>query len=187
MTTSSLKHTSGIKHLFSYDFSNRLVCKEEVHKDEHFATHSKYDRLSNCIATTDSYGRETRYTYDEFGRVVKIKAPPLLNEEGAAESPVMTKAYNVAGHPICVTHPKGRQIHTQFNIRGQPLYVSYPDGSNEKFLYRLDGQCMFKQERNGTQLATQETLLVESRKKRSSLLKELCSKLKSIATTPCIC
>ncbi|MDP1881207.1 MAG: RHS repeat-associated core domain-containing protein [Parachlamydiaceae bacterium] len=136
----------------TYDFSNRLICQEEVHANgEVYSTHYTYNHLNQCIKVTDTYGRETQNTFDEFGRIIQTQLPPVLNENGITTIPIVKTQYNAVGHPICVTDPKGRVTHTEFNIRGQPIAIVYPDSSIETFLYRLDGQLMVKASKDGIQ------------------------------------
>ncbi len=135
----------------TYDFANRLVSQEEIHLDgKRFATHHTYDYLGNCVATINPYGHETRQVFDDFGRVVEIHYPAVVNEEGQFVQPVTFKEYNLAGYPTCVTDPKGRKIQTEYNIRGLPTKIAYPDGAVEQFIYRVDGQLLQKIEKNGT-------------------------------------
>jgi RHS repeat-associated protein len=134
----------------TYDYANRLVRQEEFHLDgARFATTYKYNRLSQCVATTNPYGHQIKQTYDEAGRVIKVEYPAIVNEVGELVTPVITTDYNVAGHPIAVTDAKGRQTVSVYNIRGQPIHVTYPNGLIETFTYRLDGQLTSKKAKNG--------------------------------------
>ena len=134
----------------TYDYSNRLIRKEEIHDNgQRFTSHYKYNYLSQCISNTNAYGQEIKQTYDEFGRVIKEEYPLLVDPSGELKTPLIKKKYNCAGHPILVTDELGRETRTRFNIRGQPLEIIYPNGTTEKFIYRIDGQLLEKTDSKG--------------------------------------
>jgi RHS repeat-associated protein len=137
----------------SYDFANRLIRQEEIHADgKHFVTTHRYDYLGQCIATINPYSHETRQDFDDFGRVVAIHYPAVLNEEGQWVYPTVSKIYDIAGYPICVTDAKGRQTKIEYNIRGQLIQIIHPDHTTEQLIYRLDGQLVEKREKNGLRI-----------------------------------
>ncbi|CAF23463.1 RHS repeat-associated core domain-containing protein [Candidatus Protochlamydia amoebophila] len=134
----------------TYDYSNRLVLQEEKHTDgNYFATKHRYNYLNQCIATTDPYGQETTFEFDDLGRQIATHLPEIENEAGEIVSPVIHREYNLIGLPTCVTDAKGLQTKIQYNIRGQPILAHYPDGSSEQYLYLLDGTLIQKTERSG--------------------------------------
>lgn len=129
----------------TYDFSNRLIRQEEVFADgQRFVTTHSYDDLGNCIATVDPYGHETRYAFDEWGHLVSIHYPPILDEKGTLVSPAVKENYDLAGSPVCWVDAKGNATYTDYNSRGQPIKIVYPDQTSEQLIYQLDGQLIQK-------------------------------------------
>lgn len=134
-----------------YDFANRLIKQDEVHDDgQCFVISNRYDYLGKCISSINAYGHETEHVYDEFGRLIEMKSPSVVDETGQSVHPKLLKAYDIAGFPITLTDAKGREIHTEYNVRGQPLHITYPDGTQEQWKYHVDGQLIQKIAKNGS-------------------------------------
>ncbi|MBS0621233.1 MAG: DUF687 family protein [Verrucomicrobia bacterium] len=126
--------------LSTYDFSNRLIQQQILGLDGTARTsHRRYDFKHNLISEIDSFGNETRHTYDAFGHPIETHLPPMLNGDGNLSHPVLTATYDDAGRKISSTTARGETTHTTYNSRGKPLRIDHPDGGREEFLYYLDG------------------------------------------------
>ena len=57
---------------------DRLIREEEKHLDTGIVQtlSHRYDLMSRRIATVDTNGNETQYSYDAFGRVIKSPIQP---------------------------------------------------------------------------------------------------------------
>lgn len=144
----------------TYDYANRLICQKEIHRGgKVFSTTHVYDTLSNCIATTNPYGEETRKSYNDFGLVKATFSPAVLNEKGEIVRPRTFTTYDAASLPISTIDPKGRETKTKYNIRGQPVEITHPDGSCETWIYELDGRLRAKTERTGIKTTYKRDLL----------------------------
>jgi len=119
----------------AYDYSNRIIREEIVISDgTRLSQHHKYDYLSNRVASVDIHGNETRYAYDDFGRVVAVFLP-----ETSAGSSVRRAEYDAMSHPIAITDGNGGVTRKDFTIRGKPYRLEHPDGSVEQIEYSVDG------------------------------------------------
>lgn len=138
---------------YTYDYSNRLIKEEKKFFDgtTHITKH-RYDILGNRTATTDHFGRETTYEYDEFGRQTKIVYPDQYNEHQKIVQPTEIMSYDALGNVISRTAPNKGITKTLYNARNQPIKITYPDGSQEHFEYTLDGKLSLKIEKNGTRI-----------------------------------
>ena len=124
---------------FVYDYSNRLIQVDEVHDDGLRLSESyTYNYLSQKVSSIDIYGNETRYIYDEFGRLVKTILPGIVNEKGLLESPVGCKEYNIFNAPQACTDFKGNRTSIETTIRGKPTRTVYPDGTFDEIEYNLN-------------------------------------------------
>jgi RHS repeat-associated protein len=127
---------------YLYDFSNRLVAEEEIHKDGLRLKHSyKYDFLGNKIAEVDVYGHETRYTYDRMSRVVSSIGP-----DGNSLQSVQ---YNILNQAITRHDAMGAVSNCTYNIRGNLTSLTHPGNTKEQCTYNLDGTLKHKIERDG--------------------------------------
>ena len=64
---------------YVYDFANRLIKEDEIWDDgTRLTTRHQYNILSQRVATTDSYGNVTRFTYDVSGHLIKTQLPPYF-------------------------------------------------------------------------------------------------------------
>lgn len=131
---------------FHYDFSNRLIREEEVHKHGDILTTSHtYNFLSRKTSTTDIYGNTTSFAYDEFGRMTQCIQPAIVDH-----GPLVTSmSYDAMGNVICKVDPNGAVTRTEYTTRGQPCKITYPDGSFETMVYCFHGPLLAKRDRNG--------------------------------------
>ena len=95
--------------------------------------------MGQRIATTDIYGNETQFIYNEHGLLVETRYPIVLDENGRPASPSVKTHYNVMGHPVETIDARGFSTHQSFNIRGQPVSVTNPDGTTLRNSYSFDG------------------------------------------------
>lgn len=137
--------------VYRYDFANRLISETRVCQGGVDLTHSyKYDYLGNKIASIDPLGHETRYRYDEFGRLIETIFPPCPDANGQLVSHSIRQAYDISGNVIALTDVNGNTTHKKYTIRGQTTEVIHPDGSSELSVYNLDGTLASQKAVNGT-------------------------------------
>ena len=79
------------------------------------ADHTDYDELGNVIATTDSDGRKTEYTYDLLSRLTRVEYPDGENVE---------YSYDVAGNLLTMHDSTGWQLYT-YDTRDRLTSVTY--------------------------------------------------------------
>lgn len=136
---------------FFYDFSNRLVKVDEVHSDGKLLSESyAYDYLNHKVSSTDIYGNETRYVYDDFGRLTKTILPAIVSQEGSLKFPENSKEYNIFNVPQFCSDFKGNFTTIDYTIRGKPTRTIYPDGTSDEFEYNLDGTVKTQTHKNGS-------------------------------------
>lgn len=125
---------------FVYDFSDRLVRVDEIHRDGLVLSESYiYNYLNQKVGQVDIYGNKTEYVYDDFGRLKKTLLPPAVNESGGLEVFEDHKEYNLFNFPKVSTDFKGNTTTADYTIRGKPIRTVFPDGSVEEMRYNLDG------------------------------------------------
>ena len=130
----------NLKRRYTYDYSNRLIKEEDLYTNGIILSKShRYDLLSRRVATTDIYGNETQFVYNEHGFLTETRYPPVLDENGQVAISTKKVHYNVLGQPIQTIDPRGLSLHQTFTIKGQPTSTTLPDGSSEKNLYTWDG------------------------------------------------
>jgi len=135
----------------SYDCSNRLIKQEEIHKDgSRFVITNRYNYLNQRIASTNTYGHETLYTYNDIGLLIETTLPQVANEAGVLGTPVIKTKYDLGGFPVRLIDAMGHSIVSENNVRGKPIHVTFPDGTEEWYTYRLDGKLTQKIGREGT-------------------------------------
>lgn len=135
----------------TYDFANRLIKEEEIHADGMRRSVSyRYNVLSQMIASTDTYGNETLYSYDEFGRIIGTTYPQVLDGASNPFTPKQTNAYDLLSNVISTIDARGNETRMSYTIRGQVAHTIFTDGSEEKNIYNLDGSLKQKIAKNGT-------------------------------------
>jgi RHS repeat-associated protein len=124
-----------------YDFSNRLVEKEEIGCDGiQRLTHYAYDYKHNLISEIDPQGHETQYAYDVFGRRTEIRLPPIHTPHGEKLLPILRQSYDSSGNVCLHIDPDGAVTKSTYNaVYNKPIDVIHPDGNREKYVYDLNG------------------------------------------------
>lgn len=135
----------------TYDFANRRIRTEERHRSGLIFVQSYlYDYLGNVVSSVDSYGNETKCTYNEFGKPVRIELPSTLDEDNTRYIPVEIYAHDHFGNKISHTDASGYTTRTSYTIWGHPEEINHPDGTQERFEYTIEGQLSKKIEKNGS-------------------------------------
>lgn len=136
---------------YLYDFSNRLIRKELIADNgQRLTEHYRYDYVSQKTGQTDIYGNETRYIYDEFGRLTQTIHPAVLNEEGQPIEPITKTTYDPMSFPRAITDACGSTVYKRHTIKGKPCHIVYPDGTEEKNVYNFNGTLQKTIHMNGT-------------------------------------
>ena len=137
---------------YVYDYSNRLVAVHELlDSGPHYVTSYRYDTLGNRTASIDTYGNETQYAYDEFGRLIQTIYPVVPDENGSSIRTKSSVQYDPLNNPTVQTNPNGSSVAALYTIRGQPYQVTSPDGRVEKNVYALDGRLLKSIASNGSE------------------------------------
>lgn len=137
--TSQIGPQNGWKKEFIYDLANNLLKEIETWSDgKVFVTSHKYNLVNKRIQTTDIYGKDTHFTYDNLNRVVQIIYPEVM-VNGQLIRPTKNFTYNAMNQLVVEQDENGYCTHTDYTIRNQPYFITYPDGSIEKKEYTLDG------------------------------------------------
>ncbi len=149
-----------VRYYYNYDRMNRLLSKEEVWNDSTLLVERYgYDYLGNRISSTDIYGQETKYEYDEFSRLKKIIYPAVLDENGNKINPTVLKEYDALGHVTANIEADRAKTTTCYTVKGDPYLITYPNGSQERFEYGLKGELKKMITRDGsTRLYTYDFL-----------------------------
>lgn len=137
---------------YGYDAANRLIKKEERHTNQVFTTLYAYDALNQLTSQTDSYGNQTHYIYDRFGRQIKCIKPAIENPDGIILQPSTSKQYNILNQAISKTDENGLTTLYTYNTYGSPTLITHPDGSKESFIYYLCGWLKQKWQADGTSI-----------------------------------
>lgn len=135
----------------TYDFSNRLA--QVARKDQHGnyqIIQNKYNYLSQKTSEIDSYGNETRYDYDEFGRITRITLTEIADAAGKLAAGTIVKKYNHLDQCTSETDPLGHEVKRAYNLFGKPTSILYPDGTLEQFEYNLNGTLKKSTAKNGS-------------------------------------
>ena len=121
---------SGKTTYFFYNATNKLIRKEEHHPNgTNFTTQYDYNALGELTKEIDTYGHETRFIYDTFGREIE-RIYPIGK---------ISKAYNTLGQLTSETDENGYTTRYTRNIYGSPVKIHYPDGSTVQHFYTLSG------------------------------------------------
>lgn len=125
---------------YSYDYRNQLVSVTESAGELSFVTENSYDIKGRKTSVKDHFDNITEYAYDEFGRLCKVKFPPVLDEKEKITYPTFTYAYDIFDNVVCETDALGFLTKKSYTLRGDPSKVFYPDGSTEVLKYHLSGE-----------------------------------------------
>lgn len=133
-----------------YDSANRLTATTETDANgQTLASTFRYDEMGNQIASSDRFGNETIYTYDEFKRLTKVIHPRVYDKDDNLIEPVVENRYDIFGNIILTIDPNGYRTQTVYNILGNPIQIFHPDGTQELFEYFLDGSLKKQVAKNG--------------------------------------
>jgi RHS repeat-associated protein len=136
----------GQKVYHSHDYTGRVIRTVVKGSDGlSLTTTHRYDWLSQCIATIDPYGRETKFDYDPFGHVIRKHHPST--QDGTV--PTQQWEYDTLGNPTTLTDALGRVTRQKFNSRGQVIESVAPDGSTEQRYYHLNGRLATTIQKDG--------------------------------------
>jgi RHS repeat-associated protein len=129
-----------LKTLYSYDFSNRLIKKEEKGSDgnERSCLYG-YDTNHHLISETDPYLNKTTYVPNYLGLSKEIHLPSVPNEKGELIPSITHFKYDSAGNEIEKKDAAGNVTQVKYNACGKPIHITHPDQSTEEFTYYLDG------------------------------------------------
>jgi RHS repeat-associated protein len=141
---------SGMIKQYKYDFCNRLIQKEETDGKTVLSTTFRYDYLGNKISSTDYFGNETKFVYDDLGRLIETILPEISDENGKLYQPKILKTYDELNNVTSETDGRGYTITKKYNYYQNPYEISYLDGTKETFIYNLDGTCKKSIGKNGT-------------------------------------
>lgn len=130
MRSSSLETTKK----FSYDLAGRLVAVVIDKGGDLFHENFRYNFLGQLICKKDTFGHQTTYEYDEFGRRVKTLFP--LQERGY---PTILQRYDVCNNLIEITDPNGDVTSIRYNSQAKPTYIGHADGTFELCDYSPEG------------------------------------------------
>jgi RHS repeat-associated protein len=129
--------------VYTYDHANRLIKEEKVSnqssKERYTLSAYKYDYLGNRTAVTDRFGNVTKYTYDEFCRLIEKSSPPALTPAGGLERAIDKVSYDCMNNPTLKVDSNGRKARFKYTAWGKPYEFENPDKSIERCTYNLDG------------------------------------------------
>jgi RHS repeat-associated protein len=123
-----------------YDKANRLikVITLKNHSDEEVVSF-RYNSENQKIADTDGLGNETRYQYDQIGRLLSVTQPAVLTNDDSYDHPKESYKYDIFDQCIKKIDPNGYVTNISYNTLGKPIKILHPDNTTEEFEYYLDG------------------------------------------------
>ncbi len=122
-----------------YDLRNRVFQIIEKSGDLQAIERYCYDSLGRKISSEDRFGQLTQFTYDAFGRLIKMICPTVFNEQEQSIQPEFSYTHDIFGNVVSTTDPSGYTTSKTYNIRGNVTQVLYPDGTSELFKYDAEG------------------------------------------------
>lgn len=135
---------------YVYDFVDRCISQQQVYPDGSKRAHTAtYDTLDHKISEVDLMGHETRYTYDEMGRIVQVQLPESEDALGLLTSMITRKEYDIAGNVVASIDGKGNRTEMSYTICGKVAEIRYPDGSTERSVFNRDGTVAHATALNG--------------------------------------
>ncbi|MBI5346956.1 MAG: RHS repeat protein [Chlamydiae bacterium] len=136
---------------YEYDFENRLISSIGTCFDKQtFKSTNQYDLMGNLLVATDKNENATQFSYDEFGRVIKVSYPEVYDENEKIKTPTYQFLYDLLDNVISITDPKGYVTIKNFTIQANPFLINYPDGTKERFKYDNCGSLHRQVTRDGT-------------------------------------
>lgn len=128
------------KHvLYTYNQEGLLIEEKEISDGQERTSFYDYDKEGRKIAIIDYLGGLTSFKYDEFGRLIQVAHPEVMDENEKIIRPTFTYTYDIFGNVITIQDPLGYLIKKCYNLRGSPTHILYPDGSYELFKYDPEG------------------------------------------------
>lgn len=141
----------GVVKRNTYDFVNRLI-KEEITGDDCYQSQSyRYNHLSLKIGSTDQWGNETTFSYDDFGRPIAEHSPAYLSSNSEIVAPVIRRIHDALGNVIQLTTPSNYTIYSAYTVRGDLIESRDQDGVLQRCEYALNGKLLKKRERSGVE------------------------------------
>ncbi len=138
-----MQEPSGLHKEMVYDYANRLIQLTESGASEKHTISYQYDLKSRKIASTDSFGGTTRFSYDPFDHLVATHHPDGTKEEAS---------YDCMGRKTSLTDACGFTTAYRYNFQGKPLEVLHSDGTVEKFTYDLSGRLTSSTDAQGVEI-----------------------------------
>ncbi len=143
-----------------YDKSHCLKQIEEIDLEgKHRFTYHTYNLKKQRVTTCDFMNNTTTFSYDLLGNIIKTLLPPVFNEEGEKNVPVVENRYDCAGRQTSHTSPSGHTTITHYNSRGSPILILFPDGTKKQFFYNLDGTLRKERDQAGTLISYKYDIL----------------------------
>ncbi len=128
---SAMIDANGQRTEYRYDPRHRLIevvyssIEDEMGNLVSAATSStQYDAAGQVVAEVDTLGRQTRYEYDDAGRLTKIIAP-----DAGQGSPITVFAYDLASNRVRVIDPLLNETTLEYDARDRLIRVTEPDPS----------------------------------------------------------
>ncbi len=139
----AMQEPSGLHKVMVYDYANRLIQLTESGTSEKRTVSYQYDLKSRKIASTDSFGGTTRFSYDPFDHLLATHHPDGTKEEAT---------YDCQGRKTSVTDGCGFTTSYRFNFQGKPTEILHSDGTIEKFNYDLSGRLLCSIDAQGVEI-----------------------------------
>ncbi|MDF1813157.1 MAG: hypothetical protein P1V20_13245 [Verrucomicrobiales bacterium] len=112
-------------------------------------THTVYDVVGRIDHVIDPLQRARHFEYDERGRKVLDKFPPVLLSDGSVVRPEVWTAYDNVGNVISVTDPAGHTSATVYDNASRPLMVTDALGNTTISEYDPGGNIIKVTDANG--------------------------------------
>lgn len=134
---------------YSYSDDERVIWETRKGKEGQCSNVFTFDSRGQKIAESKNDGEETRFFYDEFGRLIEQSFPEVFNEHASLISPSRKFEYDICNGVIVEEDEKGYCTKKRYNCRGKEIEIVHPDGGIERFEYYLDGNLRKAVGKNG--------------------------------------
>ena len=116
----------------------------------------QFNELSQLVVSTDRYGRETRYYYDQRGNLVQTLYPSGPDAIGGTTPPTLTRTvYDVNNRPIY-------QQSAQVGPAGPNFHNTQTTSFGTRTIYDALGRVVRAEKRTGIQIRLKEVANVDS-------------------------